>query len=145
MGSGEVEVVGIAVPFRHDGGAQGEVGPVEMDACHMSLLDAPPPTQSMQPIFQFVMMPGQDEEEDEETRERAIAPWGTSPFVKGNRDRQADCKGRQSPAGEPFAEPSSLDIQAVDPAQDSKEAGLPGWDSGRCDDRLHHRQTILIV
>jgi hypothetical protein len=38
----------------------------------------------MQAIFQFVMMPSQDEEEDEEARKRAIAELRSPPFMKGN-------------------------------------------------------------
>ncbi|HET9395118.1 MAG TPA: hypothetical protein VFO36_03600, partial [Nitrospiraceae bacterium] len=79
----------------------------------MRLLDAPPAAKSMQPIFQFVMMPGQNEEKDKKSRQRAIAELTSTPFMKGNGDRQADGEGRESPMGKPFAEPPAPDIQAV--------------------------------
>ena len=117
MGAGKVEIFGIAMSFRHRGLAEGNLRPVQADACHMRLLDPLPAAESMQPIFEFVMMPGQDKEEDEEACESAVAKLSPAQFVDDDGSQQSDCKDRETPTGEPFAEPSAPRIQAVDAAQ----------------------------
>lgn len=145
MGTGQVEVMSITMPFRHGGLAQRDVGPVEMDACHMRLLDAPPAAKAMQPVFQFVMMPGQDEEENEEADERAITKLRSTPFVNGNRRQEANCKNCESPAGEPFTEPSAPRIQTVDAPEHPTKTGLSIRIITRFDRWVHRTLTILVV
>ena len=145
MRTDEVQVFGITKPFRLRSLAQRDVGPMEMDTRDVPLFDMPPAAESMQPIFQFVMMPGQDEEKDEEAGERAVAEVGSKPFMNGDGRHEADGKSRQSPAGEPFAEPPALRIQPVEPAEDAKQTGFAIRRSRRCDRRSHRMLTILVV
>ncbi len=145
MGTGEIQVFGIAMSFRHRGLTERNVSPVETYACHMRLLDALPAAESMQPIFQFVMMPGQDKEADEEACESAVAELRPAQFVDDDRCQQSDSKNCKPPTGEPFAEPSTPCIQAVDSAEYPNKTGLSSWYILGCDSWLHRNLTILIV
>src|SRR5688500_14438681 len=105
MGAGEIQIFGITMSFRHRGLAARNVLPVQMNARQRRLLDATPAAEPMQPIFQFVIMPGHDEEEYEEAGERAIAELSSPPFVNDDGCREPNRKNCKPPAGEPFTDP----------------------------------------
>ena len=73
MRAGEVEISGIAVPFRHRDWMQRNLCPGQVHAGQMDLFDALPAPESMQAIFEPVMIPGHDQEQDEAGREDQIA------------------------------------------------------------------------
>ncbi len=145
MGAGEVEIFGVTMSFWDRGRAERNACPVETNACHMRLFDVTPAAEPMQPIFQFVMMPGQDEETDKEAGERAVAGLRPAPSMHHDGSQQADRKNRKPPAGKPFAEPPALCIQTVDAAQYPQQTGLSIWRTMRFDSWLHRMLTILIV
>ena len=72
-GTGQVKVSGIPVPLRDGYLTKWNLRPLQTEARQVHAFDALPTPESMQAIFEPVMIPGYDQEQDEAGCEHQIA------------------------------------------------------------------------
>lgn len=116
----EVEISGIPMPFRHRDGPKRNLGPGQVHPGEMDLFDALPAVESMQAVFEPVMIPGHCEEQDDAERQRHVAGGRPSHFMRDDRAEQPEGEDGQASAGESRADASTLGFQprdATEPAQ----------------------------
>ena len=95
----------------------------------MDLFDPLPAVESMQAVFEPVMIPGHRQEQGDAERQRHVAGGRPSHFMRYDRAEQPKGENGQASGGESRADASTLGLQprdATEPAQQACSAGGAG-------------------
>ena len=93
----EIEILGIGMSLERRKRAFRDGRPVEAQASEMGLLQLDPHAQAVQPAFEPVMMPRDDDEEPEEKCEQGIAGLIPSELIRSHGGRSAGEKDHEPP------------------------------------------------
>jgi hypothetical protein len=115
VGAKKIKILGVGMSVERRKRPIRDGRPVEAQASEMGLLQFPPKAQAVQPAFEPVMMPCDEDEEDEKECEYSIPGLIPSELIQGD--------GRRS-AGEEDHEPPPCEARAgrhclVDPARET--------------------------
>lgn len=127
MRTGKVEVPGIPVPFRNGHRTKRNLGPFQVKARQVHSFDVLPASESMQAVFQPVMIPGRDEEQDKAECEHRIAECRPSQFMRNDSAEEAAGKNCKASRGKPRADAAAVRFQTGGAPQCMNEMLLAGW------------------
>ena len=103
-GPGQVKVSGIPVPLRNGYLTKRNLRPLQTESRQVHAFDALPAPESMQAIFEPVMIPGHDEEQDEAGCEHEIAEKRPAKLMRNDGTEEARGKNRETSRGKPRAD-----------------------------------------
>ena len=87
----------------------------------MHLFDALLAAESVQAIFEPVMIPGHYEEQQEAACEYGVAEQGPSQFVWNDGAEESSGKNCETPGGEPLADTAAIRFYSCQAAQHSHQ------------------------
>ena len=109
--TGQVKVPGIPVALRNGYLTKRNLRPFQTESRQVHAFDALPAPESMQAIFEPVMIPGHDEEQDEAGGEDQIAKHRPAYFMWNDGAEQAAGKNREPSRGKPRADAAAIRVQ----------------------------------